>query len=185
IGGAGGFAFADDVIHPRLSSRWLVSLVMTATAIAHQIDHHIFLEFVAVIHGETSYEHHSFRIVSIDMQDRSFDHLGDVRAVIGRTSIFLAAGGEANLVIDHDVNSATGFICASLRHLECLHHDTLASKRRVPMNNHRHHASAHHILATVLTGAHGAFHHWRNNFQMRRVEGHSQVHFATGGHNVR
>ncbi len=118
------------------------------------------------------------------MEDRRLNHLGNVGRVLGGTRVFLLADGEADLVVDHDVDRATGLEAAGLRHLESFQHHTLTCERRVTVNRDRQHFLASGVVATVLTGTHRTFNHRGNDFQVGRVERHRQVDFAAGGHHV-
>ena len=53
------------------------------------------------------------------------------------------------------------------------------------MDDDRCHQVASVVLATILSGPHGTFRHWSDNFEVRRVEGQSQVHLSTRRHHVR
>jgi len=96
--------FANLFIHPRLGCRGFVGLVMATAAVAHQIDDHVLLEFVAVIHGQLRDEKDRFRVIAVHVQDGRLDHLGHICAVLGRACIVLMTGGETDLVVDDDMD---------------------------------------------------------------------------------
>ena len=88
------------------------------------------------------------------------------------------------MVIDDDVDRATGFVSAGLGHLECLHDHTLTGKGRIAVEYYRHDLFPDGIKTTILPCTHRALDHWRYNFQVRRVEGQCQMHFPARGHHV-
>jgi hypothetical protein len=61
---------------------------------------------------------------------------------------------------------------------------TLAGKRRVAVHQHGQHLLALGVGTAVHAGAHRAFDHRVDDFQVRRVERQRQVHRAAGGGHV-
>ena len=181
---AGGRVLGDHRVHARLGTGRLIRFVVTTTAVADQVDDHVTLELHAVVDRQLGNEQHCFRVVAIDVEDRRLNHLGDVSTVLGGAGIFLAAGGKADLVVDHDMNGATGFVGTGLGHLECLHDHTLTGKGRVTVDADRHHLVTGGVLAAVLTGTYRTFNHRGDDFQVGGVERQRQVNFTTGGHDV-
>ena len=55
---------------------------MPTASIANQIDHHVFVELVAIIDGKLGDEYHCFGVVTIDVENRRLNHLGDVSAIL-------------------------------------------------------------------------------------------------------
>ena len=175
---------ANSPIHSRLGDRGLIRFVVPAAPIADQVHHHVALEFIAVIDRQLGDEQHRLRVVGIDVKNGRLDHFCHVRAVLGGAGVFAATGGEADLVVDHDVQRAARFVGPGLRHLEGLHDHALPGKGRVAVNHHRPHAVAHGIAASLLARAHRALHHRRYDFQVRGIEHQGQVHLAARGHHV-
>ncbi len=118
------------------------------------------------------------------MEDRRLNHLRHVGGVLGGTRIFLAADGEADLVVDHDANRAAGLEAAGLRHLEGFHDHALPCDSGITVDGYRKHLVAGQIVATILAGTYRTFNHRGNNFQVRRVEPQREVNFAAGSHHV-
>ncbi len=52
-------------------------------------------------------EHHGFGVVAVDVEDRGLDHQRHVGR-IGRRAAVLRAGGEADLVVDDEVDGPAG-----------------------------------------------------------------------------
>ncbi len=175
----------NDLIHQRLSCRRLIGFVVTPTTVTNQIDNNIFLKLIAIINGQQCCKQNCIRVITVNMKNRRLYHFSDIGTVIRRTCIFLKVGSKTNLIVDHDMQCTACFIGTSLRHLECLHHYTLASKSSVTVNHNRHHHFTGLIFTAVLTGTYRTFNYRCNNFQVRRIKGHSQVNFATWSHYIR
>src|SRR5690554_136799 len=181
---ARGALFGNLLVHQRLRATWLVRLIMAATAVADQVDHDIALELHAIINRQLCSKDHRLGIITVYMQDRGLNHLGNIGRVLGRTGIFLFVGGKPDLVVDNDANRAARLVSTGLGHLECLHDHTLAGKRGVTMNGDRQDFVTNRVFAAVLTGADRTFNHRRHNFQVGRVKSHGQVNFTTWSHYV-
>ena len=119
------------------------------------------------------------------MEYRRPDHLRDLGAILGGTGIVDAMRGETDLVVDDDVQGSAGAEPPRLRHLKRLHHDALPGERRVAVNDDRHHEVASGIPSAILPGAHGPFHHGRDDLEVRRVECERDVHLASGRFDIR
>ena len=168
----------DRRVHERLRLHRLLGLVVAAAAIANEVDDGILLELHPVIHGDLGDEHHRLRIVRVHMEDGRPHHLGHFGAVFRGAGVIHPMRGEADLVVDDDVQRAAGVEAARLRHLERLHHHALARKRGVAVNHHRHDEVAGVVAPPVLPRPHRALHHGRHDLQMRRVEREHHMHLA-------
>ena len=92
-------------------------------------------------------------------------------------------GGEADLVVDHDVHacrrSSKPRACDMLQQF---HDDALAGERGVAVDQHRHHLlCAASSPRRVLARAHRAVDHRVDDLQMRRIERQRHVHGAALG----
>ena len=121
---------ADLVIHQRLGELGLVALVVPEAAIAPHVDHDVAAEGLAVFDRQLAGEGNGFGIVAVDVQDRRLDALGDIRGV-GRRTRELRARGEADLVVDDEVQAAAGVVAPHAREAETFPHDALTGKGRV------------------------------------------------------
>ena len=81
-----------------------------------------------------SHEHHSFRIVAIDMEYWRLHHFCNLGAVRRRSGIEGVAGCESNLVIHDQVNRAAGLEAPGVGHVECLHDHSLSREGGISMN---------------------------------------------------
>ncbi|MNU97258.1 hypothetical protein D3C71_873250 [compost metagenome] len=181
---AGGGVLADHLVHQRLGDRRLVGLVVAPTAVAHQVDDHVLGELLAELEGQLRGEHHRFRIIAVHVQHRGGDHLRHVGGIARGARIQRIGGGEADLVVDHDVHGAADGEAAGLRHLEQLHDHALAGEGGVAVDQDRHHLLARGVLAAFLARTHGTGNHRVGDFQVRRVERQCQVDRATLGSHV-
>ena len=71
----------DGLVHQRLGECRLVALVVAVAAIAEHVDDDRLLKFLPELGRDLGREHHRLRIVAVDVEDRRFDHLGDVGGI--------------------------------------------------------------------------------------------------------
>lgn len=107
------------------------------------------MERLAVVHGQLGRPHAGLRIVAVDVEDRRADHLGDVGAVFGGPGMF-GCGGEADLIVDHDVHGAAGAITGQQRQVERLGHHALTGERGVAVQHERQDGELLGLLELVL-----------------------------------
>ena len=100
---------ADLLVHQRLGERGLVAFVVAEAPVAEHVDDHRPLELLPVFGRHLGGEHHRFRIVAVDVEDQRLDHLGDVGR-IGRRARVARIGGEADLVVDDEMDRAAGAV---------------------------------------------------------------------------
>ena len=166
---------ADPLVHDRLGECRLVGLVVAEAAIAEHVDDHRFAEFLPELGGDLGREHHRFGIVAVDVEDRRLDHLGHV-ARIGRGSRKDRAGGEADLVVDDEVDGAAGPVPPQPRQPEAFGHHALTGERGIAVHQQRQHRGAFVVAALVLLGPDLAEHHRIDDLEVRGVGGERQVH---------
>ena len=123
--------------------------------------------------------HHRFGIVAIHMEDRRLHHQRDVGA-IGRGARIDRRGGEADLVVDDEMDGAAGAEALGARHGETFRHHALAGERGIAVDQQRQHAErarrcrrSCYCLARALPSTTGS-----DDFQMRRVGGQRQMHLV-------
>ena len=73
--------FIDELIHERLRKAWFVTFVMAATSVADHIDYYIFIKFLTIFKCKMCNSNAGFRIISINVEDRGFNHLCNICAV--------------------------------------------------------------------------------------------------------
>jgi hypothetical protein len=101
-------------IHQRLGERRLVAFVVAEAAIAEHVDDDVFAELLAEFGGDLGGVDHRFRIVAVHVEDRRLDHLGHVGR-IGRRAREARRRGEADLVVDDEVDRAAGAVALEAR----------------------------------------------------------------------
>ena len=180
----GRLAGADVLVHQRLREGRLVALVVAEAAVAEHVDDHRLVELLPELGRDLGGVDNRFRIVAIGVEDRRLDDLGDVGG-IGRGAREARIGGEADLVVDDEMDGAGGPVAAQPRQAEALGDHPLPGEGRVAMEEERQDAGAvleRHDLAVwliginVLLGARFAEHHRIDDLEMRRIGGQRQVH---------
>ena len=64
----------NNLVHLWLSHHRLILFIVPETTKTHHVYNDIFLKFHTKIKGNLGHHHYRFRIVSIDMKNRCFDH---------------------------------------------------------------------------------------------------------------
>ena len=82
--------------------------------------------------------HDGLGIVGVDVEDGRVDDARHVGAV-GRGARVARVGGEADLVVGHDVDRAARRVVGQVRQVERLVDDALAREGRVAVQQNRHH----------------------------------------------
>ena len=166
---------ADTRIHQGLGERRLVGLVMAVAAVAEHVDDHGLAEALAELHGDLGHIDHGLRIVAVHMEDRRVDHLGDVGR-IGRGAREARRRGEADLIVDDEMERAAGAVTAQARQAETFGDHALAGEGRIAMQQERQHLAPLVVVKLVLLRPHLAEHHRIDDLEMRRVGGERQMH---------
>ena len=96
---------ADLLVHQRLGEGRLVAFVVAEAAIAEHVDDDRLCEFLPEFGRDLGREHHRFRIVAVDVEDRRLDHLRDIGR-IRRGARIARIGGEADLVVDDEMQAS-------------------------------------------------------------------------------
>ena len=137
-------------------------------AVAEDVDDDIVVKALTEFGGHAADMHHRFRIVAIDVKNRRLDDLCRVRRV-GRGAGKARAGGEADLIVDDDVNRAAGAVAPEVGKLERFRHHALAGEGRIAVNEDAHRYFALLVTDLHLLGPHLTQHHRVDRFEMRRV----------------
>ena len=174
----------DQLVHDRLGEARLVAFIVPEAAVAEHVDDHRLVEFLAELGGDLGGIDHRFGIVAVAMEDRRLDDLGEVGR-IGRRAGEARVGGEADLVVDDDMDRAGRAVAAQPRQAEALGDHALPGERRVAMEEERHDAGAlveRYDVAPRLVGVlvllrpRLAEHHRIDDLEMRRIGGERQMH---------
>ena len=132
----------DLLVHQRLRDHRLVGLVVAEAAEADEVDEHVAVELPAVLERHLDREQADLRIVGVDVEDRRLGHLRDVGAIERAAGVARVRRGEADLVVDDDVDGAARVVAAGLRHVERFLDDALPGDRRIAVDQHRQHLVA-------------------------------------------
>ncbi len=170
----------------RLGEGRLVAFVVAVPPVADHVDHDRLVEALAELDGDAGAINHGLRIVAVHVEDRRLDHAGDVGR-IGRGAREPRRGGEADLVVDDEMERAARAMPLQPGKAEALGHHALARKRRVAMEEQRQNFRAALVVALILLGAHFAEHDRIDDLKVRRVRGQGQVdlvavELAVAGH---
>ena len=180
---AGGGQLGDDLVHQRLGHGRIVGFVVTAATVGHQVDEDILAVLVAVVHGQLSNPDHGFGVITVDVEDRGVEALGQVGCVVGGTAR-IRGGGEANLVVDDDVDGAAHLVGIQLGQVQGFLNDAQAGEGGVAMQHDWQHGALFALVQQVLTGAGDALHHGIHGFQVGRVGGEVDLDIAFTKHLV-
>jgi len=145
---------ADLAVHHGLGHGRLVRLVVAVAAVADHVDDHVLAELAAEVEREAGGEYHRLGVVAVHVEDRRLHHLGHVGAVEGGAGVERVGGGEADLVVDDDVDRAARGVAPGLGQVERLHHHALTGEGRVAVDQERQDLLALAVAAPLLAGAH-------------------------------
>ena len=73
----------DELVHQRLGEAGVVTLVMAALAVAHEVDDDVLGEPLAELERQARHSYARVRVVAVDVEDRCLDDLGHVGAIRG------------------------------------------------------------------------------------------------------
>ena len=148
-------------------------------AIAEHVDDDRLLEFLPELGRDLGGEYHRLGVIAIDVEDRRFDHLGDVGGVRRRARISRICR-KADLIVDDEMQRAAGAVAAQAGQPETFRYDALSRKRCVAVDEQRQHHGAivRRGAELVLLGPHFAEHHRIDDFEMRRIRGQRQMHLV-------
>ena len=118
------------------------------------------------------------RIVAVHVEDRHLDHLRDVGGVHRGARVF-RQGGEADLIVHHDVDRAAGAVAGELRHVQRLRHDSLPGESGIAVDQQRQNFAAMlGVAANPLPRARCSFHHGIDRFEMARIGREADLDFG-------
>ncbi len=134
-------AGVDALVHERLGVARVVALVVAVAAVAHHVDHDVLVELLAVGERQPGHPHAGLGIVAVHVEDRRLHHLGHVGGVLRRAGR-VGWRGEAELVVDDQVDGAADAVALDHREVERLGHHALAGERGVAVDQDRQHRVA-------------------------------------------
>ena len=159
----------DFLVKRRLGEERFVALVVAMAPVAIHIDDDVALEVLAELEREPGAPGDRERVVSINVKNRRLDHFGDVGG-IKRGAGVGGQRGEADLVIDDDVDRAAGAVAGKLGHVEYLRDDALAGERGIAMEEQREDlAAVVGVLEDALAGPGHPFDDGIDRLEMARI----------------
>ena len=114
-----------------------------------------------------------FRVITIDVEDRRLDGFGDIGRITRETAI-ARVGGEANLIVDDDVDRPAGAVGFKLRHEKRFGDDALAGEGGVAVHQDGDGAFAVVVALAVLLGADHPFDDRVDQLEMAGIGGEAQ-----------
>ena len=181
VQGAGRGQSVDVLVHLRLGHRGIISLIVTAAAVANQVNDNVAAKALTVLECQACGTNHSVRVISVDVEDRSLSHTRNVGGVSCGAAV-VRQGGEANLVVHHNVYGTAGGVGLQAGHLQGLHDDALASERCVTVNQDRQNRVALNALLAVdvLLSADDTLEYGVCSLKVRGVSSHVNLGLLTG-----
>ncbi len=138
---AEGRALGDVLGDDRLGEGRLVGLVVAVATVAIHVDDDVAAEFLAELEGEQRGPVELQRLLAVHVEDRRLDHLRHVGRVGGRAGIG-RRGGEADLVVDDEMDRAAGAVARELGEIEHLRDRALAGEGGIAVEQDRQHLAA-------------------------------------------
>ncbi len=178
----------DLRVHQRLGEGRIVAFVVAEATVAEHVHHHVLVELLTVFRGDLRSEDDRFGVIAVDVEDRRLDHQGDIRRV-GRRARVARRRGEADLVVDDEVQGAAGAVALQPHQGEALGHHALPCEGGVAVDQQRHDLGAvqHPFVVRLadvdlgladverLLGARLAQDDRVDDLEVRRVGGQRQV----------
>src|SRR5690606_28140281 len=105
----------------------LVTLVVPPAPVSDQIDEEVLAELAPIGHRHLRGMQACKGVVGVHMHDRNLESLGEVASIEGRARV-VRIGCVADLVVDDDMNRATGRIPLKTREVEGFGNNALSRK---------------------------------------------------------
>src|SRR5690606_39169214 len=167
----------DLLVHERLRHARIIAFIMAEAAIAEHVDHDRAIETLTELRRDLRRMDNRFRVVAIHMEDRRLHHLRHIGG-IGRGAAMDRARGEADLVIDNEMDRAASAMPLQVRQAETFGNDALTRKGRIAVNEKRNDTLALAVLMLILLRTRLAEHYRINDLKMRGVRGQRQMNLV-------
>lgn len=160
----------------------LIQLVVPVPPVPDHVHDDVFLKLLPVVHGDSKNLADDLRLVAVHVDNRRANCLRDLGAVEPGPRL-RGAGGEPDLVVDHDVDDALRGVALEVLHLQVLVHDALPRERGVAVQQNAHSPSVNTenllvallVVEEVLDGAGFPVHERVHGLQVRGVRQHRQA----------
>jgi hypothetical protein len=154
---------------------------VTVLSVAVEVDDNIVLELGAPIGSKLTDKVDSLDVISVNMENRRVDGLGNIGTVSGRSGES-RIGGETNLVVDDEVNGTTGRKGGERVEAETLVDDTLGSKGGITVKENTHGGAVSLLIVVVVLDSAGlAQDDGILSLEMRRVGDQRKLNTLAGG----
>ena len=154
-----------------------VGFVVSVFAPAVHIDDDIAAKGLAVVEGGFHCCDDGKRIIAVNVENRGLDDFSYVGAVAAGAGVG-RGGGETDLVVDDDMDRASGAVALQLGEVKDFRHDSLTGDSGVSMDENGEDALALGISNNALTGAGFAFDYGINGFQVTGVGSEADFNFV-------
>src|SRR5271166_3075011 len=142
-------------VEQRLSNGGVVHFAVAVAAIADEIDHYVCAEAVAVLRSEAGNANDGVHIFAVDVKDgdrlAARDAGGEPRGMF-----FQIAGGEAEQIVDDNMNGAADSVAGEIGVIHGFREDALSGKGGVAVNQQGQIFFAAAFSSAVLLGASAA-----------------------------
>src|SRR5699024_5396302 len=146
VGLANTAVIVDLVVENWLGHGRIVSLIVTAQAVAQQVNEDVLAEATTVLGRQLAYPNNCCWVITVDVEDRAIKALSQVGGVVGRAGR-IRGGGEANLVADHTMYSTAGGVATQLGQVDGLLDHAETSERSIAVQHQRNNGVA--VVALV------------------------------------
>ncbi len=123
----------DQLVHLGLGEGRLVPFVVPVAPEADEVDHHAAVELLTVLRCQADGVDARFRVIAVDVENGHVQHLSDGGA-IERPVGLVGVGGEADLVVDDQVDGAAGRVPGQCGQVQRLRHHSLSGERGIAVN---------------------------------------------------
>ena len=177
----------DALVQARLGVGGVVPLVVPLAPIPDQVHHDVVVEFRPVRHRQAHRGEAGGGIVGVHAQDRDVVALRQIRSVAGGASL-LRVGGEADLVVDDQMDHPARRVSRQPGEVDGLRHHTLGSEGGIAVDKEGHHRGR--VLPVILPGTRELArpgqprHHRVDELQVARVGGQRDPHRASVAQDV-
>ena len=135
----------------RLGVTRLVTLVMAVSPVSDEIDDDVVVIFRPVRHGESHSRETRLRVVSVDMDDREAESLGEVAGVPCRPAVDRQRR-ESNLIVEDDVDCAARRVPVQPAEIEGLCHNALPGEGCISVDENGNHRRRIALRVLVVSG---------------------------------
>lgn len=169
-----GQVLIDDLVHDGLREPGHILLVVAESAVADEVDDYVLLESLSEFEGDDHDLVNDVWLVRVDVEDGTFDRLGDLTRV-GAGTVLSWGRGESDLVVDDDVEGSVGGESVQVAHLEGLVDDSLSADCGVSVDDDAHGVVSLAVLGKILDGSSGSHDAGIDGLKVGRVGDNSQI----------